>query len=139
MVQLCNALIKPIVLLGGKADVEKAKTIEKLSRANILNLTGKLSINQSASVVKKADWVITPDTGLMHIAAAFNRRIISYWGNTVPEFGMTPYKTNPASQLFQVKNLTCRPCSKIGFEKCPKKHFNCMMRQDIDAMAKLGE
>jgi ADP-heptose:LPS heptosyltransferase len=138
MVQLCNALIKPIVLLGGKADVEKAKTIEKLSRANILNLTGKLSINQSASVVKKADWVITPDTGLMHIAAAFNRRIISYWGNTVPEFGMTPYKTNPASQLFQVKNLTCRPCSKIGFEKCPKKHFNCMMRQDIDAMAKLA-
>jgi ADP-heptose:LPS heptosyltransferase len=68
----------------------------------------------------------------MHIAAAFKKPIISIWGNTVPEFGMTPYygNYNINQQLFEVKNLSCRPCSKIGFNACPKKHFNCMHLQD---------
>jgi ADP-heptose:LPS heptosyltransferase len=78
--------------------------------------------------------VHTNDTGLMHIAAAFNKSIISYWGNTVPEFGMTPYLPKPSVNenksayviLNQVKDLACRPCSKIGFDRCPKGHFNCM-------------
>ena len=64
----------------------------------------------------------------MHIAAALKKEIISTWGNTVPEFGMTPYygKQNVPSSIFEVKALKCRPCSKIGFDKCPKGHFNCM-------------
>ncbi|MBU3663922.1 MAG: glycosyl transferase, partial [Bacteroidetes bacterium] len=72
--------------------------------------------------------------GLMHIAAAFNKSIISYWGNTVPEFGMTPYLPAPSLNnnkspyiiLNEVKDLACRPCSKIGFDRCPKGHFKCM-------------
>jgi hypothetical protein len=36
--------------------------------------------------------------------------------------------------LFEVKNLSCRPCSKIGFSVCPKKHFKCMHDQDIAKM-----
>ena len=62
----------------------------------------------------------------MHIAAAFSKKIISIWGNTVPEFGMYPYLPNKESKIIQVNNLKCRPCSKIGFSKCPKKHFKCM-------------
>ena len=81
--------------------------------------------------------VITNDTGLMHIAAAFGKNILSIWGNTIPEFGMYPYlegKGNVASRIFEVKGLSCRPCSKLGFEKCPKGHFRCMKDQDVDAM-----
>ena len=62
----------------------------------------------------------------MHIAAAFKKKILSFWGNTVPEFGMTPYQPNPISKIMAVENLKCRPCSKLGFETCPKKHFKCM-------------
>ena len=67
---------------------------------------------------------------MMHIAAAFKKKIYSVWGNTVPEFGMQPYLPNPNSKIIQVKYLSCRPCSKIGYEKCPKGHFKCM--QEID-------
>jgi ADP-heptose:LPS heptosyltransferase len=69
---------------------------------------------------------------MMHIAAAFQKNIVSLWGNTVPEFGMTPYMPQhpERSKILEVKGLQCRPCSKIGYKKCPKKHFRCMM--DID-------
>ena len=81
--------------------------------------------------------MITNDTGLMHIAAAFGKTILSIWGNTIPGFGMFPYldgKENAISRIFEVKDLSCRPCSKIGFEKCPKGHFRCMKEQDVGAM-----
>jgi len=73
---------------------------------------------------------------LMHIAAAFKKPTISIWGNTVPELGMYPYMpANPERfRIFEVKGLSCRPCSKIGYKSCPKKHFDCMMKQDVDGM-----
>jgi ADP-heptose:LPS heptosyltransferase len=80
--------------------------------------------------------VITHDTGMMHIAAAFQKKIISIWGNTIPEFGMYPYGVEH-SFIFEVKKLSCRPCSKIGFQACPKSHFRCMNDQEIDKMIDL--
>jgi hypothetical protein len=71
----------------------------------------------------------------MHIGAAFQKKIISVWGNTVPAFGMYPYRSGPSSASFEVSGLSCRPCSKIGYGKCPKKHFKCMLDQDLDGMA----
>jgi ADP-heptose:LPS heptosyltransferase len=99
---------------------------------------GNFHINRSAALVKQAGLIITNDTGLMHVAAAFQKKIISLWGNTVPEFGMFPYlpqKSKADSVIFEVKGLKCRPCSKIGFEKCPEKHFDCMNRLDAIEIA----
>jgi ADP-heptose:LPS heptosyltransferase len=89
-------------------------------------LCGKLNLNQSASIILQANKVITSDTGLMHIAAAYKKDIISLWGNTIPEFGMGPYLAGKNSQILEVKGLSCRPCSKLGYKKCPKGHFKCM-------------
>jgi ADP-heptose:LPS heptosyltransferase len=80
--------------------------------------------------VKQCKALFTHDTGLMHIAAAFKKKIYSIWGNTVPEFGMYPYKTD--FEVFEVKGLDCRPCSKIGYAKCPRGHFKCMREQKFD-------
>ena len=104
----------------------RAKTIIK-NTANTISLVGELNLNQSASIIKKADKIITFDTGLMHIASAYRKKIISIWGNTIPEFGMYPYqpKTEKNYSIHQVQ-LDCRPCSKIGYDACPKKHFHCM-------------
>jgi heptosyltransferase-2 len=65
----------------------------------------------------------------MHIAAAFRKPIVSVWGNTVPELGMYPYMPGNENYSVIVQNnkLSCRPCSKIGFDTCPKGHFKCMM------------
>lgn len=132
LVDICNHVRHPVILLGGMEDFEKGEEIKNNCTNEVLNFCGQYTINQSASLIRQSRLVITPDTGLMHIAAAFRKKIISLWGNTVPEFGMSPYKADPDSRIFQINGLKCRPCSKIGFKKCPRNHFRCMNDIDID-------
>ncbi|MHB8260591.1 MAG: glycosyltransferase family 9 protein [Bacteroidia bacterium] len=124
--EICRISDKPIILLGGKEDKTVGELIEKEFSGKVFSACGKFTINQSASIIQQADKVITSDTGLMHIAAAFKKDIFSLWGNTVPEFGMYPYLAGNHSKILEVTNLRCRPCSKLGFNKCPKGHFKCM-------------
>ena len=131
IVDLINKLNYKVVLLGGKDDVDNANEIINNCKREIINFCGKLNINESASVLQQSTIVISHDTGLMHIASALKKDIISIWGNTVPEFGMYPYLPGKKSKIFQVEGLKCRPCSKIGFKKCPKNHFNCMQLLNI--------
>lgn len=131
--EICRNISGKIVLLGGKEDQVIADQLQKLF-PSVINTCGKYSINQSASVIQNAAAVITSDTGLMHIAAAFNKKIISIWGNTIPQFGMGPYLPNPENQILEIKDLKCRPCSKLGFKKCPKQHFKCMMDIDVSVI-----
>ncbi len=127
---ICNKITKEknhiIILLGGPNDIDRSIEILNNINGKVINLCGKLNLNQSASIIEQVDEVITHDTGLMHIAAAFQKKIISVWGNTIPEFGMYPYVTKEQFKIIEVTNLSCRPCSKIGHQKCPKGHFKCM-------------
>jgi len=138
IIDICKKLNYPVALLGGPADHERGEKVFDAVRNDIVNLCGKFDINVSASFIRQAKVVITHDTGLMHIAAAYNKNIISVWGNTVPEFGMYPYlpEGKGRSEIFEVKGLSCRPCSKIGFDKCPKGHFKCMMQIDDDEVVR---
>ncbi len=133
LTEICQNVTKPVILMGDKYDEEKGNLIQKAVGEKVFNACAKYNINQSASLIKQAQKVITADTGLMHIAAAFNKEIISLWGNTVPDFGMYPYmpKNCQNSRIFENNNLTCRPCSKLGFQQCPKNHFNCMNQLNI--------
>lgn len=143
LIELCDRINKPIVLLGGKEDKEVGEAVAKFfvqgppddakeqflqeqlgKKALVYNACGKFNFNQSASLIKNAIAVFSHDTGLMHVAAAFGKKVFSIWGNTIPEFGMYPYRTQ--FLIFENKKLDCRPCSKIGFDKCPKGHFKCM-------------
>ena len=131
LVELCQHLGRPIVLLGGKEDDNTAqRLVEALPQAKLYNACGRYSLNQSASLLKHAQVVYTHDTGLMHMAAALKKPIVSIWGNTVPEFGMYPYLTD--FKVWEVKGLNCRPCSKIGYDRCPKGHFRCMNELTFD-------
>lgn len=134
--EIVKLINRPVVIVGGHAEYELAQEIIALSgHKNIVNLCGKMNLPKSAATVKHAHAVITADTGLMHIAAAFNKKIISVWGNTVPELGMYPFLSSEKSVMAEVKNLRCRPCSKIGYAKCPKGHFSCMMNQQASEIA----
>ncbi|MET4106630.1 glycosyltransferase family 9 protein [Hymenobacter sp. UYP22] len=153
IIELCGLLRRPVLLLGGPIDETTGHVVElafdqgaaaspptpgripdslyyfpdptAVAPATIIyNACGKFNLNQSASLVQQARLVVSHDTGLMHIAAAFRKEIVSVWGNTVPEFGMYPYRTE--FRVLEVKGLDCRPCSKIGYEQCPKGHFRCM-------------
>ena len=138
LVEIIDNSSQPIVLLGGPAEIEKAQEIEERISKTVHNLVGRISLEQSAYCVQQAKLVITGDTGLMHIAAAFQKPIYSIWGNTVPEFGMYPYygAYNNQNTIIEVKNLSCRPCSKIGFEQCPKRHFKCIVDLNMDIILK---
>jgi len=106
-------------------------------------MEGNGNLEESSLVIKFAKKVITHDTGMMHIAAAYEKEIISIWGNTIPEFGMHPfYPINVNNNVsIEVKNLPCRPCSKIGYDKCPKGHFKCMMDINVEEVVRnaIGE
>jgi len=135
--ELCKGINIPVILLGGKEDAYLGTQLESLDNFKLYNACGKYTINQSASVIKRAKWVITPDTGMMHIAAAFNKRIISVWGGTDKRLGFTPYNNNAHSVIIENPRLSCRPCHKHGLEACPKGHFKCMNELDMQQVLSL--
>lgn len=141
MIELCDKINKPIVLLGNKADFETAEVIrlfferpqqsdyeagltELGKKTIIFNACGKFNINQSASLLKNAKYVFAHDADLMHIAAALKKEVFSIWGNTIPGFGKYPYRTR--FTLLENRKVSCRPCSASGYSACPKGHFKCM-------------
>ena len=135
--ELLQKITFPVVLIGGPEDRALGEMLVQGRENHVVNSCGNLNLNQSASLVRQSSLVITHDTGMMHIAAAFHRPIISVWGNTIPAFGMSAYYGDIGGVDFraEVQGLSCRPCSKIGYSKCPRKHFRCMIDQDIHGIA----
>lgn len=113
-----------IVLIGGKEEIGICKHIEYNASQKIINLCGELSLDCSAAAVSQSDLLICNDTGLMHVAAACGTPIIAIFGSSVQELGFTPLSNNYT--IIENNKIKCRPCSHIGRNKCPKKHFNCM-------------
>lgn len=120
-----------IVLLGDLHDRKKGIIIENALGPRIFNACGNYDLNASAKIIESAKVVVSGDTGLMHIASALKRPVVSVWGNTIPAFGMTPYFPKNLSERGVVietsEKLRCRPCSKLGFKECPKTHFRCIL------------
>ena len=139
--ELCANIQYPLIIVGGREDSAGGVQGAAIDAVRIYNPCGKFNLNESADIIRRSKLVITHDTGMMHIAAAFKKKIISIWGSTVPEFGMFPYygfntikrTISPQSILIQNK-VSCQPCSKIGYKSCPKKHFNCMQGIDLQAI-----
>jgi ADP-heptose:LPS heptosyltransferase len=142
-VELINLIPYPVMLLGGKEDYEEGQQIALADKVRVYNACGKFSLNESAQLVKMAKIIVSNDTGLMHMAAAFQKPIVSLWGNTSPEMGMFPYfgsnnlktRVSPKSLIVENNDLHCHPCSKIGYSKCPKGHFKCMNNLDMSKIS----
>lgn len=138
--ELCTKINHPIILLGGPEDAADGEEIKKVDPVKVYNACGKFSLNESADLVRKARLIISHDTGLMHIAAAFKKQVITVWGSTTPSFGFYPYYGSKflSNQLAmpydnaQVHKLWCRPCTKFGKKHCPQGHFKCMKKLSMD-------
>ncbi len=137
LISLIDKIPFPIVLLGGKSEVEISKRIiNHYPERVIVNFTDKISILEAAFIVKNAASIVTNDTGIMHIASCFDTPIHLTWGNTVRKFGMYSYRPQTSEQTFEYEvQLPCRPCSKIGFDQCPKGHHRCMINIDESKIA----
>jgi heptosyltransferase-2 len=139
-IEAIKAINSPVVIVGDKNDFVAGQEIADACGVFVFNACGQFSLLQSASVVSQAKLVISNDTGMMHIASAYNRNIISIWGNTVPAFGMTPYMPSNYANSFiaEAKEVGCRPCSKIGYSKCPKGHFDCMNKISVGELTEVA-
>ena len=125
IISICSAIENPVVLLGGEDVKTNGNEIAAALGDKVYNACGITSLDESVFLVSKATKVLGFDTGLTHIAEAFNVPIGSIWGGTVPELlGVQPYMVKDAKVIGI--DLYCRPCSKFGLEKCPLGHFKCM-------------
>ncbi|TKB95285.1 glycosyltransferase family 9 protein [Pedobacter cryophilus] len=131
VIELCEQLNLPVILLGGKDVEDNANAIHQATIDKTVNMVGKINLNDSVTIVKNAAHVIGFDTGLTHIAEAFNKKLVTIWGSTVPELlGVQPYQVDHHYEAGV--ELSCRPCSKFGLSACPKKHFNCMKTIELE-------
>jgi len=125
------------LLIGGNDVVDMAAILKK-EFPDLINFTGRANLHESAFLLRHAKLVYTGDTGMMHVAAAFQKKIVVLWGSTVPDFGMYPYYGhNNKDQSLYIENseVGCRPCSKLGYAACPKGHFDCMEKSVLDINA----
>lgn len=137
LIELAGKLQGPMVVIGGPDDRATGRAICDAVGARAYDATGKYDLLGSASLIKQARNVIAHDSGAMHVASAFRKHVVSIWGNTVPQFGMGPYipQYPERAHISEVTGLDCRPCSKIGFDQCPRGHFRCMEKQDLGRIA----
>lgn len=135
MIELCKQVQVPLYLLGGPDDKASGEQIEKASgNDKVVNLAGALSLMDSVNLLKQAKFVISHDTGLMHIASAFKKNIISLWGATTPELGFAPYKPGVNSVIIEQPHWL-RPTSKLGKQRFSKS-INFIDRIPVETILK---
>lgn len=132
-VETINRIGLPVVLLGGKAERKEADEILSALKVPFFDAVGGFDLQTSAAILSRSRFVLTHDTGFMHIAAAFRKPIFTLWGSTAPSLGFAPYRTQHIS--LELQNLACHPCSKMGTASCPQGHFNCMRQLSPDMVS----
>jgi len=115
----------PTLFVGSEDEINIVEEILLEVPKNVgYSLAGKLSILQTAKLIHRAKLVVSNDSGLMHVAAALQKPLIAIFGSTVKELGFYPNSIN--ARVMENSGLYCRPCSHIGRDSCPEKHFRCM-------------
>lgn len=135
LIELCDRIDHPIILVGGKEDKEIGEQVAAIDTGKIYNACGKFNLNESADIVRRSKLVISHDTGLQYIAAAFNKPVLAVWGSTSPLLDVEPFYANGLKlheNIIRQPKLKCQPCSKYGNKKCPLGHFKCMNQMDTN-------
>ncbi len=114
-----------VYLLGGPSDNELCEEIKtETLHVQIKNLAGKLSLIESAALMKDALMNYSNDSAPLHLASAMNAPITAIFCSTTPSFGFGPL-SNKSRIVQSSENLKCRPCGLHGKSECPEKHFKC--------------
>lgn len=123
-----------VKLIGAPSDKNFCdEIINQTNRKEAENLAGKLSLLQSAALMKNARMNFVNDSAPLHLCASVNAPVTAFFCSTVPEFGFGPLSDN--SKLIQIEEkLDCRPCGLHGHNECPKGHFKCGNLINVDGL-----
>ena len=115
-----------IILGGSKAESAYIQPLVNLDTKRVIDTSCRYNLYENFTLVALSDMIISNDSAPMHMAALLGKPQIAIFGNTVRQFGF--YPDNPNAIIMEDNTIPCRPCSHIGLEKCPEKHFNCMWK-----------
>lgn len=118
-----------VALLGGPDDAELANRIAALAGASVASLAGALGLQETGAVIRRAEVLISGDTGVMHMATGVGTPVVALFGPTVRQFGFFPYRAGAGVVEL---DLPCRPCSAHGSARCPLGHHRCMRQMVPD-------
>ena len=113
-----------IFLMGSNQEKELGEEINRLCPQKPINWIGRFSLKHLVAIIGQMDFVISNDSGPMHIAAALTKYQIAIFGATHPRLGFKPANKNAV--ILQNSDLDCRPCSLHGSTSCPLIHYKCM-------------
>jgi heptosyltransferase-1 len=126
--ELCVAVERrlqvPTVVLGGPGDIAAARRIRVLAADRVHDLSGAITLGQSAALIKRASFLVGVDTGLTHMGIAFERPTVALFGPT------RPYLDTPNSNTAVCyEHLPCSPCRRSP--TC-NGEFTCMRSIEVD-------
>ncbi|KAF0129399.1 MAG: heptosyltransferase II [Bacteroidetes bacterium] len=124
-----------VYLLGSAADEALCSHILLSSEhPNCINFAGKLSLLESAALMRDAQMNYVNDSAPMHLCSSVNARMTAIYCSTVPSFGFGPL-ADDALVVETTEKLDCRPCGLHGHKTCPEGHFKCAHTIDINQLA----
>ena len=113
-----------VYLIGAPSDTDYTNKLFTPEMKTVINLCGKLSLRQSALLMKTAHRVFVNDSAPLHLASSVNAKVTAIFCSTVPDFGYTPIADE--NKVFSLNpRLECMPCGLHGKKECPKNHFKC--------------
>lgn len=114
-----------IYLLGSPGDFQLCNRLAtKNPEKKVMNLAGKLSLLETAALMKDAIMNYVNDSGPLHIASAMNAPVTAFFCSTIPAFGFGPL-SDKSIVIETQELLDCRPCGLHGRTNCPQQHFKC--------------
>tara|TARA_Y100000385_G_scaffold273383_1_gene315230 strand:- start:1529 stop:2542 length:1014 start_codon:yes stop_codon:yes gene_type:complete len=113
-----------IVLIGAPSDRAELELIANQSKHELLEIRTDLSLLGAVGLMRGAMWVVTNDSGPMHMASSVDVPTVAIFCSTLPSFGFGPLASQSVVVEVEMK-LDCRPCGLHGHQACPLSHFNC--------------
>ena len=116
-----------VAVVGSPEDAALGRSIAAAAAragGRVVDGCGRLTLRQSAVLIRRARVLVTNDSAPLHLASAVGTPVLALFGPTIPEFGFGPI--GAGDQTLGIAGLVCRPCSDHGPPQCPLGHHRCM-------------